>query len=479
MGWFLDVWQRVWESITDNRGKLTATGGFLVGIILTLTFKDLYPDLELAYQRRLRRFRGGVPHPLPGQPDYVRLEDHTNRKPSVQQEGSHDPHQLAPVVSREEEIKTGVEGLIGNTPLIRLNSLSYETGCEILAKAEFLNGAGNSPKDRVALSMITHAEEEGLLVPNRGDTIYEGTVGSTGISLASVARARGYKAHICMPDDVAIEKSDLLLKLGATVERVRPASIVDQNQFVNIARRRAQEHTDDPNKPGRGFFADQFENTANYLAHQESTGPEIYQQTTGKLDALVAGAGTGGTIAGVALALKPLMPGMQVILADPQGSGLYNKIKYGVMFSSTEAEGTRRRHQVDSIVEGIGINRLTTNFNSGMHLIDDAVKVSDEQAMKMARWLVEKEGMFVGASSAVNCVAAAVTARKLGRGKRIVTVICDSGTRHLSKFWKEAGIVGGEGVEFTLDEILDEGVKGAWRVLSGVNGTFMPCGKSR
>lgn len=264
-----------------------------------------------------------------------------------------------------------------------------------------------------------------------------------------------------MPDDVAIEKSDLLLKLGATVERVRPASIVDQNQFVNMARCRAQEHTDDPNKPGRGFFADQFENTANYLAHQESTGPEIYQQTNGKLDAFVAGAGTGGTIAGVALALKPLIPGMQVILSDPQGSGLYNKIKYGVMFSSTEAEGTRRRHQVDSVVEGVGINRLTTNFNAGMHLIDDAVKVTDEQAMKMARWLVEKEGLFVGASSAVNCVAAATVARRTERGKRIVTVLCDSGTRHLSKFWKEAGSVGGEGVQFSLDEILDDSTKGS------------------
>lgn len=258
-----------------------------------------------------------------------------------------------------------------------------------------------------------------------------------------------------MPDDVAIEKSDLLLKLGATVERVRPASIVDQNQFVNAARRRAQEHTDDPNRPGRGFFADQFENTANYLAHQESTGPEIYSQTGGRLDAFVAGAGTGGTLSGVALALKPFLPNLKIVLADPQGSGLYNKIKYGVMFSSTEAEGTRRRHQVDSIVEGIGINRLTANMNAGLHLVDDAVKVTDEQAMKMAKWLVEKEGLFVGASSAVNCVAAAKTAREVGRGKRVVTILCDSGTRHLSKFWKQAGDVGGMEVDISLDDILD------------------------
>ena len=257
-----------------------------------------------------------------------------------------------------------------------------------------------------------------------------------------------------MPDDQASEKSDLLLKLGATVERVRPAPIVDQNQFVNMARRRAREHTDDPNKPGCGFFADQFENTANYLAHQSNTGPEIYSQTHGDLDAFVAGAGTGGTISGVALALKPLLPGLKVVLADPQGSGLYNKIKFGVLFSPTEAEGTRRRHQMDSIVEGIGINRLTANLSAGIDLIDDAVKVNDAQAMGMARWLVEKEGLFVGASSAVNCVAAVKVAKEMDGGSRIVTILCDSGTRHLSKFWKEAGSVGGEDVECSLDEIL-------------------------
>ena len=238
---------------------------------------------------------------------------------------------------------------------------------------------------------------------------------------------------------------------------MRPASIVDQDQFVNTARRRAREHTEDPSKPGRGFFADQFENTANYLAHQNTTGPEIFQQTNGNLDAFVAGAGTGGTISGVALALKPLLPNLKVVLADPQGSGLYNKIKNGVMFSSTEAEGTRRRHQVDSIVEGIGINLLTANLNAGLNLIDDAVKVSDAQAMRMARWLVEKEGLFVGASSAVNCVAAAQVAKDTKKGSRIVTVLCDSGARHLSKFWKEAGNIGGEDVECSLDDILDMG----------------------
>lgn len=190
-----DVGRRIWDSIVDNRHKLTATGGFLLGIIATLGFKDLYPDLELAYRRRVRQLRG-TPHPLPGESDYVRLEDHTKRKSSIFPSSSgNDPRKLGSVALRED-ISVGVEGLIGNTPLIKLRSLSDATGCEILAKAEFLNGAGNSPKDRVALSMITHAEEDGILKPDRGDTIYEGTVGSTGISLASVARARGYKAHM-------------------------------------------------------------------------------------------------------------------------------------------------------------------------------------------------------------------------------------------------------------------------------------------
>jgi cysteine synthase A len=175
-----------------------------------------------------------------------------------------------------------------------------------------------------------------------------------------------------MPDDMATEKSDLLLKLGAEVERVRPAPIVDQNQFVNLARTRATEHTASSDKPGRGLFADQFETEANWRAHFTGTGPEIYEQTGGVLDAFVSGAGTGGTISGVALFLK-------------------------------EREGTRRRHQVDTIVEGIGINRVTHNFDVGKELIDDAIRVNDQQAIDMARWLVEHDGIFVGSSSAVNC----------------------------------------------------------------------------
>ncbi|KAF1932373.1 uncharacterized protein M421DRAFT_55202 [Didymella exigua CBS 183.55] len=353
------------------------------------------------------------------------------------------------------DIKEGIEGCIGNTPLIRIKSLSEYTGCDILVKAEFLNGAGNSPKDRVALSIIEKAEEKGLLIPNSGDTIYEGTVGSTGISLAAICRARGYKAHICMPNDMAVEKSDILLKLGAEVERVKPAPIVDQKQFVNLARTRAAEHTASADKPGRGLFADQFETEANWRAHFTGTGPEIYEQTGGSLDAFVSGAGTGGTISGVALFLKSRLPAVKIILADPPGSGLFNRVKYGVMFDPKEKEGTRRRHQVDTIVEGIGINRITHNFDVGRELIDDAIRVNDDQAASMARWLVEHDGIFVGSSSAVNCVAATKLATQLGPGHRIVTLLCDSGARHLSKFWAQTKPVGGAENDVTLEQILN------------------------
>lgn len=192
MSFFSNLWHRVYASILDNRNKLTATGGLLLGIVLTLGFKDFYPDLEQTFRQRLRRVRGqDFSRPLPVQPDYVRLEDHTRRKSSMLP-----PDAAGRRHTQEHEVPVGIEGLIGDTPLIKLKSLSEATGCEIFAKAEYLNGAGNSPKDRVALSMINHAEDEGLIKPDRGDTIYEGTVGSTGISLAAVCRARGYKAYM-------------------------------------------------------------------------------------------------------------------------------------------------------------------------------------------------------------------------------------------------------------------------------------------
>lgn len=407
----------------ENRPKLYATAAFVAGILVTLGFKDFYPELEFRFWRRRaanRTLTGAGLH----DDDHIDLEDHEKDDRSV------------------TKVPEGIEASIGNTPLFKIKSLSEETGCDILAKAEFLNGSGGSPKDRVALSIINLAEEQGFLKPHSGDTIYEGTVGSTGISLATVCRARGYLAYICMPSDQAIEKSDLLLKLGAVVERVLPAPIIDPMHFVNRARSLAAEHTADSKRPGRGYFADQFENEANWQAHYNGTGPEIYQQCRGKIDAFVAGAGTGGTITGVARYLKPRLPHVKIVLADPQGSGLYNRIKYGVMFDTKEREGTRRRSQVDTIVEGIGINRVTANFEAGRELIDDAIKVEDEQALEMARWLVEKDGIFVGSSSAVNCIAAVKTAKKMGPGNTVVTILCDSGTRHISKFWTKAGNVG-------------------------------------
>lgn len=429
-------------SVRDHPKAYTSAAvalAFTAGILLTLGFKDFYPDLEGRYQRRLKRAktppgadrRGSIYLPP------VKLEDHTRLSTNT--------------LTKTPEIPEGIEGCIGNTPLFKIKSLSEATGCEILAKAEFLNGAGGSPKDRVALSMIQIAEEEGLLRPGQGDTIYEGTVGSTGISLATLARAKGYKAYICMPNDQSTEKSDLLHHLGATVERVTPAPITSTSHFVNLARTRAQQQTASGQDDTKGFFADQFENLANYRAHLQGTGPEIWQQTGGQLDAFVAGAGTGGTISGITAYLKQEMgmQGLKVVLADPEGSGLYNKIKHGVMFSNTEREGTRRRQQVDTIVEGIGINRITENFEAGRELINDAVKVTDVQAMKMARWLVEKDGIFAGSSSAVNCVAAVATALSLPEGSRVVTILCDSGTRHLSKFWKSVGELGLEESEHT------------------------------
>ncbi|KAI2468731.1 PALP-domain-containing protein [Annulohypoxylon bovei var. microspora] len=418
-------------------GTAAVALAFISGVLVTLGFKDLYPDLERRFQQR--------PRPKPGRASDARrrsslfwgpveLEDHESKGVTV-------PGAFIP---RDEGVSDGIEGCIGRTPLIRIASLSEATGRTILAKAEFLNGAGNSPKDRVALNMIQAAEEAGLLVPNRGDTIYEGTVGSTGISIAALARAKGYRAHICMPDDQSLEKSDLLHHLGATVERVPVQPITSPQHFVNLARRRAKEHTESSADSSVGFFADQFESPFNYQAHMRTTGPEIYYQTAGQIDAFVAGAGTGGTVSGVAKYLKEVakLTNLKVVLADPQGSGLYNKIRHGVMYSSTEKEGTRRRQQVDSIVEGVGINRVTENLEEGRDLIDTAVRVTDEQACKMARWLVEHDGIFCGSSSAVNCTAAVVAALSMPEGSQVVTILCDSGTRHLSKFWKKIAEMG-------------------------------------
>lgn len=358
---------------------------------------------------------------------------------------------------RKKEKRNGILDAIGNTPLIRINCLSDATGCEILGKCEFLN-PGGSVKDRVAVKIIEEALESGKLFP--GGIVTEGSVGSTAISLATVAPAYGCLCHVVIPDDVAIEKSQIIEALGATVERVRPVSITHRDHFVNIARRRADEANDlasskrrlahqektngcctaeEENEPSLfpesvtgGFFADQFENLANYRAHYEGTGPEIWHQTNGNIDAFVTAAGTGGTLAGVSRFLQEKNEKVKTFLIDPPGSGLYNKVTRGVMYTREEAEGRRLKNPFDTITEGIGINRLTQNFL--MAKVDGGFRGTDKEAVEMSRFLLKKDGLFVGSSSAMNCVGAVRVAQALGPGHTIVTILCDSGMRHLSKF---------------------------------------------
>lgn len=362
--------------------------------------------------------------------------------------------------SNRHSSRNGLVAAIGNTPLIRINSLSDATGCEILGKAEFLN-PGGSVKDRVAVKIIEEALLSESLAP--GGVVTEGSAGSTAISLATVAPAYGCKCHVVIPDDVAIEKSQILEALGATVERVRPVSITHRDHYVNVARRRALEaneiaskhqninqiNTKDGNqingytsdKETRsilyeckgGFFADQFENLANFRAHYEGTGPEIWEQVRGNLDAFVAAAGTGGTVSGISRFLKEKNSSIKCFLIDPPGSGLFNKVTRGVMYTREEAEGQRLKNPFDTITEGIGINRLTENFK--LAELDGAFRGTDIEAVEMSRYLLKNDGLFLGSSSAMNCVGAVRVAQALGPGHTIVTILCDSGMRHLTKFY--------------------------------------------
>lgn len=326
--------------------------------------------------------------------------------------------------------------LVGNTPIVELESLSEISGCTILAKLE-LNNPGGSAKDRVAKAIIEEAELRGLLRRGHRDCVFEGTSGSTGISLATLCNSRGYEAHIVVPNDTSDEKMNLLRMLGAKVHLVSPAGIADPGHYVNTAKRLTDE-VNASSSDQQAIFANQFENEVNWKCHYATTGPEIWSQANGKIDAFVSGAGTGGTISGIGRYLKDrLFFKGRIVLADPPGSGLFNKVKYGVMFDIKEKEGTRRRHQVDTVIEGIGLNRVTANLKAGLDVVDDAIRVPDAEAVVMAHHLVEHEGLFVGSSSAVNCVAAFRTALELGPGHTIVTIICDSGMRHLSKFWKQ------------------------------------------
>ncbi|KAJ9153928.1 hypothetical protein P3X46_027315 [Hevea brasiliensis] len=364
-------------------------------------------------------------------------------------------------LSKKKKPRNGLIDAVGDTPLIRINSLSEATGCEILGKCEFLN-PGGSVKDRVAVKIIEEALESAQLV--HGGVVTEGSAGSTAISLATVAHAYGCRCHVVIPDDVAIEKSQILEALGATVERVRPVSITHKDHYVNVARRRALEANELASKlrkddqiyggPAQingyrsdgemqslvfsrycngGFFADQFENLSNFRAHYEGTGPEIWEQTCGNLDAFVAAAGTGGTLAGVSRFLQEKNSNIKCFLIDPPGSGLFNKVTRGVMYTKEEAEGKRLKNPFDTITEGIGINRVTQNFI--MAKLDGAFRGTDKEAVEMSRYLLNNDGLFLGSSSAMNCVGAVRVAQSIGPGHTIVTILCDSGMRHLSKFY--------------------------------------------
>eukprot|EP01136_Pigoraptor_vietnamica_P031971 Opistho-1_new@93241 len=316
---------------------------------------------------------------------------------------------------------TAVEGLlgaIGNTPLIRIASLSRETGCDIYAKAEHMNPAG-SVKDRAARRMILNAEKEGRLVPGRG-VVVEGTGGNTGVALAMVARQRGYKTVFTMPDTVSQEKIDLMTLFGAEVVLRPVLPFSDPLHYYHAADRIAKEREG-------GFFANQFENTSNFDAHFEETGPEIWRQTNGRVDGFVCSSGTGGTMAGVSTYLRQQNPSIAVHLIDPPGSGLLSYVERGVF----EADGK-------TITEGIGIMRLTANFARAK--VDSAFFGTDRETVEMGYYLLKHDGLFVGPSAALNCVGAVKLARKLGPGKSIVTVLCDGGDRYRSKMYNSAWI---------------------------------------
>lgn len=340
---------------------------------------------------------------------------------------------------KKNGVKHGIEELIGDTPVVEIRSLSKITGCKIYAKLEMNNPAG-SAKDRVALAIIRKYESLGIIKPGHGDVIFEGTSGSTGISFAMLCNALGYTAHICLPDDTSLEKLLLLESLGAQITKVKPLSIVDPSQYVNLAKKLAYDLTND-NTDRIGIFLDQFENDANWKIHYNTTSREIWDQMEHDLQYFIAGSGTGGTIAGCSRYLKEQDSRIKVILADPQGSGLYNRVKYGVMYDKVEKEGTRRRHQVDTIIEGIGLTRVTYNFSRLEPYIDDAIRVSDDQLIKMLKFLSINDGLFWGSSSCINAVALVKIAQKAKPGSKILIIGCDNGSRHLSKFWKLANAI--------------------------------------
>ncbi|WP_029014638.1 cysteine synthase A [Niveispirillum irakense] len=325
------------------------------------------------------------------------------------------------------DVRNGFLDSIGRTPLIRLKGPSEATGCTILGKAEFLN-PGGSVKDRAALAIVQDAIERGALRP--GGTIVEGTAGNTGIGLALVGNAMGFRTVIVMPETQSQEKKDMLRLCGADLRLVPAVPFKDPGNYVHVSRRIAEELA--ATEPNGAIWANQFDNLANREGHRRTTGPEIWDQTGGKVDAFTCATGTGGTLAGVALALKERNPDIRIVLADPMGSALYNWKKSGEL----KSEG-------NSITEGIGQGRVTANLADAP--LDDAVQVSDEEALPVIFDLLKQEGLVLGGSSGVNVAAAMKVARQMGPGHTIVTILCDYGTRYQSKlfnpdFLREKGL---------------------------------------
>ncbi|EPE10162.1 cysteine synthase [Ophiostoma piceae UAMH 11346] len=333
-------------------------------------------------------------------------------------------------ISRAGGVVDGFVGAIGNTPLIRLRRISEETGCEVLGKAEFAN-PGGSVKDRAALYVVKDAEERGLLRP--GGTVVEGTAGNTGIGLAHVCAARGYKLVIYMPDTQSQGKIDLLRLLGAEVHPV-PAVAFDNPMNYN---HQAARHADSLDN---AVWTNQFDNTANRRAHIETTGPEIWNQTNGKVDAFTCATGTGGTLAGTTRYLKDISGGkVKCFLADPPGSVLHAYISSGGK-NLNDRSGS-------SITEGIGQGRVTDNLQPDIDLLDGSLNIADEKSIEMVYRCLAEEGLYLGASSALNVVAAKEVAQKLGKGHTVVTILCDGAYRYADRLFSrkwltQKGLIG-------------------------------------
>jgi cysteine synthase A len=325
------------------------------------------------------------------------------------------------------QFNSGMIDAIGNTPLIQLKKASAETGCMILGKAEFMN-PGQSVKDRAALYIIREAEKSGSLKP--GGTIVEGTAGNTGIGIALVANALGYKSVIVIPETQAQEKKDMLRLAGAELIEVPAVPYADDNNYVKYSGRLAAE-LNEKHEAG-AIWANQFDNIANRLAHIETTGPEIWAQTEGKVDGFTCAIGTGGTLAGTGIYLKQQNQNIRIAAADPMGANMYHWYKHGELRS----EGT-------SITEGIGQGRVTANLQDAP--IDDAYQISDAEALPIVFDLLQDEGLVLGGSSGINIAGAMRMAQDLGPGHTIVTILCDYGTRYQSKlfnpeFLKQQGL---------------------------------------